>query len=189
LQRRAAHDAISRVLRLVLLAPALLAAVACDASCKRRDDGGPGGAARSTAASSAAASSLPGAMTLGDLQGRWRVRSSSGQPDRGHVFAALVHHILRVEGDRLSVDRSDADVDAVSMSVPTSKIITLLPGTRPQAIDLEQAPDAKGWSRVGIVELRGATMLLGVNFPGKPRPESMVPVDDGREVVVLERAP
>jgi uncharacterized protein (TIGR03067 family) len=178
------------VLRLLLLAPALLAAVACDASRERRDDGhGPGPGARSAAASAATASPLPGAMTLGELQGRWRVRSSSGQRDRGHVFVALVDHILRIEGDRLSIDRSDADAGPVSMIIPTTKIITLLPGTRPQAIDLEQASDAKGWSRVGIVELRGATMLLGVNFPGKPRPESMVPADDDREVVVLERAP
>lgn len=168
-------------------------ALAC-ASCT--EDHGPGHGAQSAAVSSppAAASAsasapapsaerqaLPAdAVTIEQLQGRWRVKSSSGGPDHGQVFYAMIRQIVRIEGDKMIIDDHGARF---------TKAITLFPGTSPQAIDLRQTDDAKSWSRVGIVEVRGKVLLLAVTFPQNLRPESMTPIDDGREVVVLERAP
>jgi uncharacterized protein (TIGR03067 family) len=61
--------------------------------------------------------------------------------------------------------------------------------TAPQAIDLDQTPDAKGWSRHGIVKLTGDTLTLSIDFPQSERPKDFTPADHGREVVVFQRVP
>jgi uncharacterized protein (TIGR03067 family) len=185
------------MIRLVLLVPALLSASACG---NRADSRALGAAAVSSSsaapasapsapASAQAARPLPSseAVNLERLQGRWKVKSSSGAPDHGNVFLALIDQVVRIEGDRLSFADHASDAQGSPIDVPVTKIITLLADTRPQAVDLRQTSDAKGWSRLGVAVLRGATLVLCVNFPQNPRPDSVEPADDGREVAVLER--
>jgi hypothetical protein len=68
-----------------------------------------------------------------------------------------------------------------------TKTITLPSCTSPQAIDLDQTQDAKGWSRTGVASLQGKRLTLSVQFQGIQRPADFEPAGDGREVVVLER--
>lgn len=128
-----------------------------------------------------------GAVTLPQLQGAWRVRSSTGSPEHGHVFLAQVDRVVTIEGEHLRLTGDAFDAEGRPITYPITKAIHLTPCTDPQAITLEQTADAKGWSRAGIVALEGRVLTLSVNFPQERPPSDLRAVDDGREVVVLER--
>jgi uncharacterized protein (TIGR03067 family) len=130
---------------------------------------------------------LPGAITLDALQGKWRVLSSSGKAGQGHVFLPLVGETLRVKKAILYVPDHATDASGSLVTFHTTKTIKLTACTSPQAIDLRQTPDAKGWSRTGVARLEGDRLTLSVQFPQLKRPKNLAPADDGREVVVLER--
>jgi hypothetical protein len=129
-----------------------------------------------------------GAITLDQLQGPWRVRSSTGQPGAGHVFHELLGETLTIAGDRLYLEEDAFDARGRPIKSPITKQIQLIPCTAPQALELEQTHDAKGWSRTGALELVGDVLTLSLNFPQEPPPTDLLPADDGREVVVLERS-
>lgn len=131
----------------------------------------------------------PLAIELKSLQGKWKVVSSSGQAGQGHVFLGLIGETLLVKGATLVVPDHAFDAEGNSITLQTTKTITLTACTLPQAIDLKQTPDAKGWSRTGVAALEGNRLTLTVQFPGLKRPESLAPANDGREVSVLERVP
>ena len=134
----------------------------------------------------AAAPASP-SITLKDLQGKWKIVSSTGEPDKGHAFREMIGEVLVVDGDVLSVPAHARDVSGAPTTFQMTKKITLLPGTNPQAIHLDQTPDAQGWSRVGVVMVAGDVMTLSVIFPQLARPADLKPASDGREVVTLER--
>ena len=67
------------------------------------------------------------------------------------------------------------------------KTIHLDASTTPMIFDLEQGPEAKGWSRVGIVRIDGDMMTICVDFPQYPRPTSFEG-QGSQEVVTLRRA-
>jgi len=127
------------------------------------------------------------ALELKDLQGKWKVTSSSGDLGKGQAFREMVGEVLVVAGDRLSVPDHAVSASGAPVTLQMTKKITLLPGTSPQALNLDQTPDAQGWSRVGVVAVAGDVMTLSVIFPQLPRPTDLTPVADGREVVTLER--
>lgn len=163
-----------RAVAIVLLVAALVTA------CKQEAPPAP-----ATIPAEAAAPSAP--VALKDLQGSWKIVSSSGKLDEGQVFREMVGELVRVEADVLIVPQHAHDISGAPKTFEVTKKITLLPGTSPQAIDLELTPDAKGWSRVGVVTVVGDVMILSVNFPQKRRPADLRPASDGREVVRLER--
>jgi uncharacterized protein (TIGR03067 family) len=109
------------------------------------------------------------------LQGQWKVISSSGRAEDGHVFVRLV-------GAKLIVKRT-----TLTLPDHRTKTIELAPRGSLLDIDLVQTPDAQGWSRVGVAALAGDRLTLSVQFPQNARPSDLSVVDDGREVVVLER--
>lgn len=161
-------------------------------SCAPAGPGTPPDVSATTAPSVTAAppaTAAPGAVTQQQIQGKWLVRSSSGQAGHGRAFVPLVGQTLSIEGDRLTYQDSAYDADGRRFEYPVTKIITLPTGTHPQAINLDQTPDMKGWRRVGIIALEGETMTLNVTFPQYARPTSMTPAEHGCEVVVLSLSP
>ncbi|WAS91301.1 hypothetical protein [Nannocystis punicea] len=123
------------------------------------------------------------------IQGSWKVLSSSVRDQDGGVFAALVGQTVSIDGDRFVYTEYWNDMHGQPIAHTTTKIITLPPGTSPQAIDLRQASDAKGWDRVGIIVVDGDRLFLSLTYPNEPRPTTMEPAADGREVVTLKRIP
>lgn len=108
-------------------------------------------------------------------------------PHQGGAFLSLLGETLTIEGARLSYRDHAYDAKGRPTTYGVTKTIALLPCTSPQGMNLEQTGDAQGWSRRGIVTLRGNTLTLAVNFPQNPPPPDFVPSDDGREIAVLDR--
>lgn len=129
-----------------------------------------------------------GAVTLARLQGRWKVRSSTGRPGEGHVFHELLGEVVTIEGEILRLDGHASDARGRPITHAITKHIDLTACTDPQAITLTQTSDAKGWSRNGVLGLMNNVLTLSLNFPQEPAPTDLAAADDGREVVVLERS-
>lgn len=130
------------------------------------------------------------ASVVSDIQGEWMVVSSTGKPNRGHVFKDLVKRTpVTISGDKMSwVEGSGRDSRDRDVWIRISKRIVPRPDVSPIAVDLKpDFPEHKTWSRVAIVKSRGDEMDLCVNFPQGPRPDRFEGADDGREHVVLRR--
>jgi hypothetical protein len=170
----------------------------CAACARRGTDIAPQGSTSPSAAlSETASASRPpvpprqvpsaAAFTLRELEGRWRVSSSSGVRTGGAAFTPLIGKVITIVGNRMTFEEHASDAIGNPMTYTTTKVLSLSEGTWPQAIDIRQPGEAKGWSRVGIVMRSNDTLTLSVNFPQNPRPDHFEPKDDGREVVALER--
>ena len=116
--------------------------------------------------------------TLSALQGEWMVRASNGDPKRGHVFSALVGRTVLIKGDTLAfTDFMGSELRTIKVG-PSAPICT---------IDIDGPP--KRWKRLGVFQVEGDRWTLSVNFPQNARPSDFKNVNDGREVVVLDRVP
>jgi hypothetical protein len=127
---------------------------------------------------------------ISSLQGEWVVVSSTGQPDSGHVFLALVKMPILISGDTMSwVEWAGLDSrQQRDHWMRLSKRIVPRPEISAVAVDLEpDFPKYKTWSRVGIIRASGDELQLCVNFPQGPRPSEFKGAEDGREYVVLRR--
>ena len=115
--------------------------------------------------------------TLSALQGEWVVRSTTGNGP-GHVFRGLVGKTVTVKGNTLGfTDFAGWELRTIKVG-PSSSVCT---------IDIDGEP--KRWKRKGVFKVVGNQWTLSVNFPQYARPTGFEDRNDGREVVVLERAP
>jgi hypothetical protein len=137
------------------------------------------------------------------LQGHWRIESSTGRVSKGSVFAAVIGKEVSIHSNVLFFPpESDGDTLQVRKTV---RVVTPPPSatkgahsieidhrghySRTDPVDADPAAvDAmsKGWSRLGLVRVEGATMTLSVTFPQDERPTNFEP-GERREVVVLKR--
>jgi len=116
--------------------------------------------------------------SLSDLQGGWRVVSTSGQADKGHVFLDSVGKTILFEDDIMHLEYMDNQI---------TKKIVFRPEVSGDAIDVEpDDPKWKTWSRIGIARIKDGQLQLCLTFPQGPRPTTFEHVDDGRELIILQ---
>ncbi|MCA9622703.1 MAG: hypothetical protein KC731_26970 [Myxococcales bacterium] len=131
---------------------------------------------------------------LAALQGRWRIESSTGQPDAGMVFLPAI-------GKDVIIRRAILVFPDDDPASELRKTLRVLPEPNALAIDHRGnfAPtdpldgdaqalgrESKGWSRRVLAKVEGDVMTLAVAFPQDPLPPSFAP-SDRSEVVVLRR--
>ncbi len=183
-------------------------------SAEGRGPGTAGGASAAEGAASAAegaaraAEELGGAgpspaevgEVLGQLEGTWKIQSTSTDDGAGHVFQHWAGDQVEFRGDTLVFstygDSGHSELrktvrvlraeDAVLELVHRGDFEIPEPAGADAAARV--SANSKGWSRYALVRVEGETMTLAVNFRTKPIPKSFDPDAESVEIVVLTRA-